>query len=81
MSACDVAAPRPHATRDQTISCTKYDPKPVTDPAIAMPLLAATEPVNKNPISIIEKNPEICHVIDLVKSLTVLSMGYLRNGY
>ena len=77
-SKCAVAAepmPRPQATFDQTISCTKYETKPANDPTMAIPLLATTDPVKRKPISIIEKNPATCQVTDLVKSLIVLSIG------
>jgi hypothetical protein len=46
----------------------------VKDPAKAMPPLAVTEPVKRNPISIIEKNPATCHVKALAKSLILLSI-------
>lgn len=65
----------PHETLDQTISCTKYETKPANAPTKAMPLLAATDPVKINPISIMVKNPAICHVTAFVKSLIVLSIG------
>ena len=42
-----------------------------------MPPLAVIEPVNKNPISIIEKNPTICQVMALVRSLTLLSIEFI----
>lgn len=77
-SNCGVAAeviPRPHATLDQAISCTKYETNPANDPTKAIPLLAATDPVKRKPISIIEKNPATCQVTALVKSLIVLSIG------
>jgi hypothetical protein len=40
-----------------------------------MPPPAANEPVNRNPINIIEKNPATCHVTALVNNLIVLSIG------
>jgi len=48
--------------------------KPAIDPAIAMPLLAANEPVNIKPIKVIDKRPPICQVIDLVINLGVVSI-------
>ena len=37
----------PQETLDHTISCRKYEMKPVTEPTMAMPLLAMTEPVKR----------------------------------
>jgi hypothetical protein len=67
--------PLPQEILDQAISCAKYEAKPATAPTKAMPPLAANDPVKRNPISIIEKNPAICQVTALVKSLIVLSIA------
>jgi hypothetical protein len=53
----------------------KYDMNPVIAPTIAIPLLAATDPVNRNPIRVIEKNPAICQVKDFVKMRVLLSIA------
>ena len=84
MSKCNVAErmARPHATLDHTISCKKYETKPAADPTKAIPPLAAIEPVNKKPISIIVKNPATCQVTALVMSLIVLSIeGFSAKGF
>jgi hypothetical protein len=52
----------------------QYAMKPMIVPAIAMPPLAATEPVKKKPINIIVKKPETCQVMAFVRSLILLSM-------
>lgn len=66
--------PLPQEILDQAISCTKYEAKPASAPTKAMPPLAANDPVKRNPINIIEKNPATCQVTALVKSLIVLSI-------
>jgi hypothetical protein len=69
------AKTRPQAIFPQAISWTKYAIKPTIHPTIAMPPLAATEPVNTNPISIIMKRPKTCQVQALTRSLILLSIG------
>ena len=65
----------PQETLDQAFSWMKYEAKPANAPTKAIPLLAATDPVNRYPIKVIVKNPAICHVTALIKSLIVLSIG------
>jgi len=73
-SAFQLTVAYPHATFDQASSCKKYETKPAADPAMAIPPLAATEPVKIKPINNIEQNPATCQVTALVRSLTLLSM-------